>query len=544
MTTRHTFPMSYTKEGRPSWQPALTSTSNTAEKIMPAPPSKVIPVIFIPGIMGSNLCNKGGEMVWRPDTMGLTDVFRSPAERQRRLDPATTQIDTRMSVGGKVIMTPPGYMPVELADKRRWGSIYWKSYGGFVQALEDILNFPAVFDFTQDKVFTRPEWKRLIDEGYTLPDGKTKLKLSQSEFDKLTDYHFPIWCAGYNWLQCNGDSGKKVAAIIDDALTDAKHLFGDKAASKAILVTHSMGGLVARAACHPTFGNAEKKVIGIVHGVMPAIGAGTAYRRILAGFETKAQATVKESGTAAALGNVGQDVTPVLAYSPGGLELLPNKRYMNQAWLKIQKADGTFHTIGGDPYKSIYREKSKWWRLINQDWLDPAEKFKTNGKLDSTLAWSGFSDALKAAEEYHNQINGSSPYYHPNTYAHYGNDENFQSWGEVHWMHNGAAPAARWIGSARNDEQAINAADTHNDGRGTVQHIGFGLTMKYTMSPQTSRGDGTVPAESAADPKHCSGVQECHPLTGFGHQESYDPANQTFYSTLYSIAKIVQKADW
>ena len=543
MTKRHTFPMTYTKEGRPSWDPIMTSTDNTSEKVLPAPPEKVIPVIFIPGIMGSNLQNGKGEMVWRPDGMGITDAGRSPKERQQRLDPTITKVDTRMKVKDKVYTTLPSYLPEELAEKRKWGSIYWKSYGSFVQSLEHVLNFPAVYDFMLDKTLVRPEWKTLLEGNFKLPDGKTLLKLSQAEFDKIADYHFPVWCAGYNWLECNGESGKKVAAIIDEAINDAKKLFGDRVARKVILITHSMGGLVARAACHHQYGKAENKVLGVIHGVMPAIGAGAAYRRIHAGFETKTNGIV-ENATAAALGNIGQDVTPVLGHSPGGLQLLPNKRYMNQAWLKIQRSDGTFHTISGDPYKNIYREKNKWWRLINQDWLDPAEKFKTNDKESSSLAWVSFSRALQKAEDYHDQINGSTPYYHPNTYVHYGNDPNFKSWGEVHWARHDAAPAARWTGQARNDEQAMNATDARNDGRGKVTHMGFALTMQYTLRPQTSLGDGTVPTESASDPSKCSGVQECHALTGFDHQGSYDPNQQTFISVLYSVAKLVQKADW
>jgi alpha-beta hydrolase superfamily lysophospholipase len=45
---------------------------------------------------------------------------------------------------------------------------------------------------------------------------------------------------------------------------------------KVIVVTHSMGGLVARALIHPKMGSLKDKVLGIVHGVMPAIGAGAA----------------------------------------------------------------------------------------------------------------------------------------------------------------------------------------------------------------------------------------------------------------------------
>lgn len=57
---------------------------------------------------------------------------------------------------------------------------------------------------------------------------------------------------------------------------------------QVIVVTHSMGGLVGRALIHPMYGNLQDKVAGIVHGVMPAIGAPAAYKRMRAGFEDPA----------------------------------------------------------------------------------------------------------------------------------------------------------------------------------------------------------------------------------------------------------------
>lgn len=72
------------------------------------PPSKIIPIVFVPGIMGSNLKTKASkgkpsEIAWRPPN-GTMDAAnqafriwkgRSPSDRQRLLDPDDTEVDDR-----------------------------------------------------------------------------------------------------------------------------------------------------------------------------------------------------------------------------------------------------------------------------------------------------------------------------------------------------------------------------------------------------------------------------------------------------------------
>src|SRR5439155_4638547 len=52
---------------------------------------------------------------------------------------------------------------------------------------------------------------------------------------------------------------------------------------KVILVTHSMGGLVARSACS---GGLAGDVLAVVHTVQPVTGAPAAYWRMKSGFRT------------------------------------------------------------------------------------------------------------------------------------------------------------------------------------------------------------------------------------------------------------------
>ena len=107
--------------------------------------------------------------------------------------------------------------------------------------------------------------------------------LTTDELKKISDAWYPVHAMGYNWLQSNGDSGKKVAQRIRELI--AKYQSMKFKCEKVIVVTHSMGGLVGRALVHPDYGNAQDVVAGVIHGAMPATGAAAAYKRIRVGFE-------------------------------------------------------------------------------------------------------------------------------------------------------------------------------------------------------------------------------------------------------------------
>lgn len=60
---------------------------------------RVIPVIFLPGIMGSNLMDKKGKSIWRYDDsmslMGWSLPTSGPKERKRLLHPDRVEVDNR-----------------------------------------------------------------------------------------------------------------------------------------------------------------------------------------------------------------------------------------------------------------------------------------------------------------------------------------------------------------------------------------------------------------------------------------------------------------
>src|ERR1051326_4103672 len=94
-------------------------------------------------------------------------------------------------------------------------------------------------------------------------------------------FEFPVYASGYNWTDDNEHAGQLLAQRIQDIIQEAQSVTG--LCEKVILITHSMGGLVARAASE--LAGARDSILGIIHGVQPATGAAAAYWRIKAGFE-------------------------------------------------------------------------------------------------------------------------------------------------------------------------------------------------------------------------------------------------------------------
>lgn len=86
---------------------------------------------------------------------------------------------------------------------------------------------------------------------------------------------------GYNWFNSNAQAADYLAEQMKAIVKLCESEVGTECKHGVILVTHSMGGLVARmcAKRNPSL------IQWVVHGVQPAIGAATAYRRVRAGWE-------------------------------------------------------------------------------------------------------------------------------------------------------------------------------------------------------------------------------------------------------------------
>jgi pimeloyl-ACP methyl ester carboxylesterase len=550
----------------------------TPQKVS-VPPRRVLPIVFLPGIMGSNLrltpkrqreLGKGNNIAWKPDRLlEAADLINaSPRQRQMQLDPKETEVDIydpnksmngdpsetsaarhkvefgkKFSVGINTILlsddpiaTPNPKTKEVKAMERGWGEIYLSSYQNILETCEQQLNSSAD-DVSLSSILGQDPaiWG-------AHPECALKPLTSEQYRNAVKGCWFPVHAMGYNWLDSNGKSAQKIAIRISDLI---KSYQGQKyKCEKVILVTHSMGGLLARALIHPDMGGIEDQVLGIVHGVMPAIGAPAAYRRMRCGTESGGMTDPANL----VLGPLGNLVTAVLGNAQGGLELLPSKAYGN-GWLEIRQKGVALIKLpqNGDPYSEIYQLKDSWFRLLRQDWLNPA-----------ALEGVGFEhscELLEGAKSFHERINST---YHKISYAHYGADPERRSWEKISWELDPNYKGNKWkslrifsdlkngvlrLFESDDDVSTIDDAPSVSFGGGEIDITSSAPSFSLRIGPSVGAGDQTVPCRSADQQLFSKKFCGIFRQTGYEHQKSYmDSA--AVASTLYSLVRIIEKMSW
>ena len=342
-----------------------------------------IPIILLPGIMGSRLRAAGGkkDRLWDPDygygtwmAWTFAMFWVSAADKQKKLVGGPAFVADHVEVNEKDASYNKRFREYVGADTRGWGGVAWGNYGPVLAGLTD---YP---------------WPGVVNACFELP----------------------VYAVGYDWRGSAKEAGqalkKKVAEI------KAAH----EGCKQVILVTHSMGGLVARSACKDGMAG---DVMAVLHTVQPATGAPAAYWRMKAGFERHGP---KGHITSWVLGANGREVTAMLGHMPGGLQLLPNKDYRTNegkpAWLTFKPLGDhgdmpSYHPRTGDPYTEIYKEEKFPWRLIFwKDYLTGLEDGKAEkSKVDAS--WKDFSKWLDDAKEFHDKL---KLYEHPESWHFYG----------------------------------------------------------------------------------------------------------------------------
>lgn len=580
------------QQGEPYAQPTLTSDDDQREKIVLAKPS-IIPVLFIPGIMGTNLRKKGSDSkAWRPpnlDMRGAADavgqlfnyLFKSTDERASDLKTNEAEVD----FSGPIDPGESG-LPKNVLVARGWGALMRSSYHPFMGTLQQELNQLAEFDFKRCQVDFKG-WAA-GDAGQPPSDWGAIAgdALSEDEIKHAANYQFDVWAAGYNWLQSNRDSGQAIKDLIEKSIlpyyNEGKEVRvaapdgkgkttcsmqrqkpqSQPRAEQVIVVTHSMGGLVSRAL---TEIYQCEKVMGVSHGVQPATGAPATYKRMRSGFEGVAQVF---------LGRNAVDVVAILSQAPGGLELLPTADYnQGKPWLKLRDKDSGKELmalpITGDPYAEIYLSPA-WYGLVPEGNMGLMGA-KTEAELGANEEQirsprRRLQDVIDSVQTFHQAIEGK---YKTPTYAHYGaqgkrdtklapggllgtglnipvianSPRNRFTWGEVVWEGEGLA---QW-----NPAQMLNSGFSfQDDGNGTLS---LGNGKRLEIAEPDSPGDGTVPAYSGAAPAQ-AGIAlsfahghgnpgQKNTRFGYDHQYSYDD-DRALYATMYAIIKIAQIAQW
>lgn len=565
----------------------LTPTDDTREKIVLAKPY-VIPIVFIPGIMGTNLRNAQNKKVtWRPpndDARGIPDAigqlityaFKNAKERQSDLSTQEVEVDPSAPID------PAGTgLSKKVLTARGWGALMRSCYHPFMGELQGQLNELALYDTERCEADLRA-WA--AESGIDAPadwGAQGGEPLTREEILHAANYQFDVWAAGYNWLKSNRDSGAAVKTLIEQVILpyynegrevlikDAPDGEGRNEcrikrtkplrplAEKVIVVTHSMGGLVSRALTE--IHNCEY-VMGVIHGVQPATGAPATYKRMRSGFEGAAKTI---------LGRNAGDVVAVLSQAPGGLELLPTADYNDgKPWLKVRDNPNAPCSLSlpqnGDPYSEIYLSPA-WYGMVpeaNTMLMSPArgesESAGEAGYGEKTGPRSGLTKVIDDVKSFHSAI--QKKYKNP-TYTHYGAQgkrdsaygrggllgtglmasDNLYTWGEVVWQGAG--------GSSLYPESVAILKD---NGKGEIK-LDNGANL--SIAPPDCPGDGTVPYYSGEAPGkagvamsfiHGQGNPGKHnePFC-YDHQGSYtDKHKRSLYASMYGIIKVARQAQW
>lgn len=489
---------------------------------------EVIPIIFVPGIMGSRLKfakgKRSGKRAWDPDSSGFMFLnygrFDVSAKKKKALligsefDPCYLEVDTNNpELDESFLRRYPG------ADKRGWGGVMWGSYGPILRALHD------------------HRWEE--------PAGHC--------------FEFPVHAFGYNWTASNLDAGRKLKEYIDATIDHYARGLKDEAGrplerlcSRVILVTHSMGGLVARSVC--VLHGAAEKVLGVVHGVQPATGSPAAYWRMKAGFERPAGGPRKSiwdwflnpvkmferwavgNTSAWILGTDGEEVTALLGNMPGGLQLLPTKEYRDNGgsrqWLAYPGVDGRSISLPkSDPYEEIYRVQDNVpWRMVNPEWLDPGNLTGGSKSYRGKTPLDHYEEYLLEAESFHDKL-GSRV--HGETVQFY--STTLDSPDRIIYRRE---PHAH---SAHHRFRNKGAFRAYVDGKDRVLNNSEGAVEVVTLEPFAGTGDGTVPDSSGKAlkvPTARIGREATADFFSIDHQGIYgtDTAKEIVFTAVWNLA--------
>lgn len=544
------------------WQ--LTDTKLLDAVKISTPPLHSIPIIFIPGIMGSNLADMKENPIWLLDSIKSIPMKlawnwspRSAGARQTILHPNRTKVYCSGAVPNE--NTALGLKKQDFLN-RGWGEVSEASYGKFLLWLDMKMNASrnpiAWTDFStsleQEAKDYAEQIKARLQPGvkmtmHGLPDSAAARKINPITSDDLlkrAKSNYPVYAFGYNWLDNNQAAAELLKKRVEMIIKE-----NNKGASKCtqvILVTHSMGGLVARA-CAQLDGMTQK-IVGIVHGVMPAIGAAVAYRRCKVGMGDES------FGAGLVIGSNGQEVTAVFAQSPGALQLLPSKDYGTN-WLQISDTDDKVISSfpKSDPYSEIYLQQDRWWALINEEWLSPE-----GGKA---INWDIFKKNIQAARKFHDTYSGK---YHHNTFTFYGAGKEIQSYEKITWeVKKGIRPEKNDVGPQISEVIVLGNKDARTDGsnrlfiggstmlstslRGDASVAHFRETSFWEIRclRWNSNGDGTVCSLSGRAPLLTGGanILQQFELSGVEHEPAFRDYPSAQIVTYYAITKLCTMAD-
>ena len=248
---------------------------------------KIVPIMFLPGIMGTRLQNsETKETIWDPDKtsymIGLS--WKNVSDKQDLLG----------------ITNAPEAVPITEPAKNLFG----KSKPYTTEQLDR--NYAAIASGFYDRFLRALE---------------TKLNTEQSQII------YPVYICAYDWR-------KDINAI---AATEVKDIYNkikeEQETDEMIIITHSMGGLVAREFLRQN-PQAAQKIKAVIHGVQPVQGAVQFYAYFKCGARHfSAWWDIPGIILANILGATKKDFAALCSDIPGAIELAPVSNGDKQQWL-------------------------------------------------------------------------------------------------------------------------------------------------------------------------------------------------------------------
>jgi hypothetical protein len=594
-------------DGTPSARTVLTVERDKRTKEVLLDHRQPVPVIFLPGVMGTLLADKDtGETMWYPpnlDAVGssisgavsvLAGWFARASKRAKRFDPSQAVVDPR----GPVKVGQCGLSEDE-ARRRGWSTVHRWSYQPALAWLQTTLDNPML----EGKPTGEWEHGDLKEKGkkaalkpilgtdpvdYGAYGSGGTITAKSDVFKSLAHYRYPVYAIGYNWLQSSQVSGQQVLDGLDfndphgeesTRIMGIREICRENQTDKAIIITHSMGGLVARMASQLC--NGANDILGVIHGAQPATGAPLFAKR----FRTGGEGFVNGS----LMGRNDAEFVAIASNAEGPMELSPMPDYHNGDpwWIFVDKNGKERMALPKqNALEEIYTNDAWYGLLPDSTLLDPAGivKKRLERLKNPSSVYENFGKTMRAVVKRQMLLTNN---YHANTYAMYGNgalkprpsdstqeapkletsrlEEKLMTWGAVVWQ--GDLPEGVGEKELKEAQWADKDRDNHH---GVLKIIVNGQTVTLTAQqkavapkvgpsdngiiPSASSngiipGDATVPAWSAeaqgrglipglsTPPGNASGVQMVFVQGGYEHQFCYDhPWSR--WATLYSVAHI------
>lgn len=372
--------------------------------------TNICPIIFVPGVMGTRLRLPNGNYKWDPDS--AKEMLRlqwADGETKRNIFDSDTDA-------------------VIIDDE----DIYIEEGTSF--------KFNPVTNFTQHLTIEERRKAREISlkQGFVSLVGAFYRDFLLKTHEKFKDYGMPVYAVGYDWRQGNRESGKHLKdSIIGDTIKGITGILEKENAKKCIVLTHSMGGLVTRAAIKQSK-ELEAKISGVIHVVQPVFGAAVLYRRFFTGTIRRYDSTsvnpmamIADKVLFDILGGTPHEFGENMSSLQGPLELLPTNGYnhnpnISEGWLRWEV--NSWNTLdGSEPSKFTSRHKNTESSDVYEAY---AKKIKSERSAAGLHNFHGYDSSVRekimkkltVASEFHhllgsNSRNGNEVFKHPNTYA-------------------------------------------------------------------------------------------------------------------------------